>query len=258
MILRRILALAGVVPEVEVKELRSRFSSALALTSQMARDLVKLRDDYEAARQALEVATDKVHDQATVIAERDLQIHELHEEQSALTSRLRLQSDRILELEHDLEEKTRELDRWLSIGYDRDTVERAAEQQLVIEGAPGGEPAKRARMDFNTVTQQGLWEIVRLSFREKNTWFFTDGGEQEFSAAILDPEFTKRVDARQFAFAHGDVIQAEREAQSWRDEDGKLHTKYRITKIHRVFNPDDNQLTFPAAAPAAATTEVSQ
>jgi hypothetical protein len=232
--LRSLLTIVGVVP-------RADFEALLASRDDVVSRL-GVRDRQIAS------AKEKIAELESYVASLEQLSRERIDEQAV----------RIFELEHALEEKTHELDRWLSIGYDRATVERAAEQQLVIEGAPGGEPAKRARIDFNTVTQQGLWEIVRLSFREKNTWFFTDGGEQEFSAAILDPDFTQKVDARQFAFAHGDVIQAEREAQSWRDEDGKLHTKYRITKIHRVFNPDDDQLTFPAAAAASASTEVSQ
>lgn len=183
-----------------------------------------------------------------------IQAAQIEEKNLHLKARIEAQAQRINELEVEVEEKSRELDRWLSLGYDLKTVDRAVEQQLVLEGA-AGEPAKVKRIDFNRSTMERAIAISRVWLDKENTWSFHDGST-EIAAKIVDKDFLGKIARREVTFGHGDVLQCVIEVDSWRDEDAKLHSSYRITRVVEVIPPTEqtNFITNPPVAFASGTT----
>lgn len=122
---------------------------------------------------------------------------------------------------------------------------RGGEQMAFPSEEGEKEPAAAAVRELvaDSTSTVGL-EIVRLSFRDKNTWHFTQGDE-ELSAKIVDEGFLARLHAREVAFADGDIVVAKVRAVSYKTSAG-IKTDRTIVEVLEV-QPPPEQLRLAAS-----------
>jgi len=96
---------------------------------------------------------------------------------------------------------------------------------------------------YDGVTEH-LFQIVRLSFREKNKWCLSQGKESlEIGAFIVDKEWIAKVDARQVFFASGDLVKVRLRTVTRRRGNEAPLTTYTVEKVHGVIQPSSEQLS---------------
>jgi hypothetical protein len=89
-------------------------------------------------------------------------------------------------------------------------------------------------------------ELTSAVFAEGLKWRFSRGGEDRFTADMIDADFLRRVDQGE-AFHKGDTLRC-RMRVSQVSRDGKLHTDYQVVQVIQHI-PRQAQLNIPDALP---------
>lgn len=98
-------------------------------------------------------------------------------------------------------------------------------------------------------------EIVRLSFREKNKWFLSQGQNgQEISTLIRDKAFLEKVARREVVFGHGDVVRVRLHTISRRRGSEPIRSEYFIEEV-LALTPAPEQLNLTSGERVAAESQ---
>ncbi len=113
-------------------------------------------------------------------------------------------------------------------------------EQLPLDGIEpgddeGGEVVPLPDEIVSDLTHEMAMAIVRLSFRDRNVWHFSQG-EAELSAEIQDKAFLERMHARAVAFADGDVVRANVRTTVIR-KGRELTTRFRVLEVLEIIPP---------------------
>jgi hypothetical protein len=137
----------------------------------------------------------------------------------------------------------------LAIDLERRIDGQAQAQSSFAGGRAEGDEDEEQPDDqvvYDRVTTH-VFTLVRLSFREKNKWFLSQGkGALEINALITDEEWLNRVAVREVFFANGDLMKVRLRTVTRRRGSEEPRTNYTVEKVLGIIQPPVETALFPA------------
>lgn len=118
-------------------------------------------------------------------------------------------------------------------GIDQVSVQSGTDQAPVVitkkeRSYYSAPPPEQQKLDERE--DEGLLQLVSISFKEENKWRFSDG-RSTFHAAILDEDFLRRIDLNEERFGKNDVLKVRMRTRQFLDIAGNMRSDVEILEV---------------------------
>lgn len=106
------------------------------------------------------------------------------------------------------------------------------------------DPLTPAEKDTDSgVTRLAYLNIVKLSFKQRNKWSFSDGSGGNLVAQIEDQAFIDRIDRHEYSFGKGDQLKVYLRTRNIKQPGGKYQAEHTIVKVLDLIRSPQTDMT---------------